>query len=96
MFDLYIHTYILPEKFDEHVNNIVYNYDNKQYKILDIDYNIIVDKQEEIDKILNFEEFVKKKPWGTVRKNSSNLMKNLLRQLYLLNKVYEQTKKQRL
>jgi len=92
LFDLYIHTFNLPSYHDEHIGDIVENYDNEQYKLLNIDYNIIVDEQIEIDKTLKFEHFLKKQnPWSFRGPDSVNLMKNVLRQLYSLNNVYTQT-----
>jgi hypothetical protein len=90
-YDLYIHSYCIDTLTNSRSNENI-KYDNGQYKLFKYPKKkIIIDSQDEIDKSLNFDIFLQKNnPWP--EDGSKNTMKNLLRQLYSLKRVFTMVK----
>lgn len=89
-FDIYLHTYRLDVLNSPRAGENDIRYDNSQiglFKHPSIQA-VAVDDQNEIDQLLRFPQFLRKKnPWPEDPSKTS--MKNLLRQYYSLNRVFQ-------
>lgn len=86
-FDVYVHTYYLKVLSNHRSKEDNVPLDNEEWKML-YPKEYLVDHQDEVDKLLPHDEFCQfENPWGKTDP-SRNSMRNLLRQLYSLQRAW--------